>query len=157
MRELKHKNLYYIGGIVRDMILGKDSFDVDITFVGNAIEFAQTIKDAEVLQINDAFGTVKIKLQEKEIDLASTRNEIYPKPGHLPVVTEIGCSLKKDVLRRDFTINTLAKSLESGEIIDYLGGVEDIKSGTIRVLHDKSFIDDPTRIIRALKFSVRFG
>ena len=90
MRELKHKNLYYIGGIVRDMILGKDSFDVDITFVGNAIEFAQTIKDAEVLQINDAFGTVKIKLQEKEIDLASTRNEIYPKPGHLPVVTEIG-------------------------------------------------------------------
>ena len=157
MRELKHKNLYYIGGIVRDMILGKDSFDVDITFVGNAIEFAQTIKDAELLQINDAFGTVKIKLQDKEIDLASTRNEIYPKPGHLPVVTEIGCSLKKDVLRRDFTINTLAKSLESGEIIDYLGGVEDIKSGTIRVLHDKSFIDDPTRIIRALKFSVRFG
>ena len=65
MRELKHKNLYYIGGIVRDMILGKDSFDVDITFVGNAIEFAQTIKDAEVLQVNDAFGTVKIKLQEK--------------------------------------------------------------------------------------------
>lgn len=154
---LKSKNLYYIGGIVRDMILGKESFDIDITYEGNAIEFAEGLSDIEILQTNQAFGTVKIKLDGQEIDLASTRNETYPKSGHLPVVAEIGCSLKKDVLRRDFTINTLAKSLETGEIIDYLGGIKDIEEKTIRVIHDKSFIDDPTRILRALKFSVRFG
>ena len=154
---LKDKNLYYIGGIVRDMILNKESFDIDITYVGNAIEYAQTLNNIEIIKINEPFGTVKIKHNGQEIDLASTRNEIYPKAGHLPVVVEIGCSLKKDVERRDFTINTLAKSLETGEIIDYLGGLKDIESKTIRVLHDNSFVDDPTRIIRALKFSVRFG
>ncbi len=155
--ETKEDNLFYIGGIVRDMILNRESFDVDITYVGNAIEFAKTIPNAEILKINEPFGTVKILIDNKEIDLASTRNEIYPKVGHLPQVTEIGCSLKKDVLRRDFTINTLAKSLKTGEIVDYLGGIEDIKNKTIRVIHDNSFIDDPTRIIRGLKFSVRFG
>lgn len=153
---LKDKNLYYIGGIVRDMILGRESFDVDITYVGNAIEFAQTLSNIKIIRINEPFGTVKINYNGEEIDLASTRNEIYPKAGHLPVISEIGCSLKKDILRRDFTINTLAKSLETGEIIDYLDGQKDIQSKIIRVLHDNSFIDDPTRIIRALKFSVRF-
>ncbi len=155
--ELKDKNLFYIGGIVRDKILGRECFDIDITYVGNAIEFTKTINNAEILRINEPFGTVKIKLNGKEIDLASTRDEKYPRAGHLPEVTDIGCSLKKDVERRDFTINTLAQSLETGEIIDYLGGLDDIKNKIIRVLHDRSFIDDPTRIIRALKFSVRFG
>lgn len=155
--ELKDKNLFYIGGIVRDKILGRECFDIDITYVGDAIEFAKTINNAEILKINEPFGTVKIKLNGLEIDLASTRDEKYPRPGHLPEVTDIGCSLKKDVQRRDFTINTLAESLETGEIVDYLGGLNDIKNKKIRILHDKSFIDDPTRIIRALKFSVRFG
>ena len=150
-------NLFYIGGMVRDFILNRECFDIDITYIGNAIEFAKTIPNSEIIKINEPFGTVKILIDNKEIDLASTRNEIYPKVGHLPQVTEIGCSLKKDVLRRDFTINTLAKSLKTGEIVDYLGGIEDIKNKTIRVIHDNSFIDDPTRIIRGLKFSVRFG
>lgn len=151
------ENLYYIGGIVRDMILGKECFDIDITYVGNAIGYAKNHSNFEILQINEPFGTVKILVDGKQIDLASTRNETYPKAGHLPEVTEIGCSLKKDVLRRDFTINTLAKSLKTGEIVDYLDGQDDIKNKLIRVIHDKSFIDDPTRIIRGLKFSVRFG
>ena len=155
--EAKEDNLFYIGGIVRDMILNRKSFDIDVTYVGNAIEFAKTIPDAEILKINEPFGTVKILINNQEIDLASTRNEIYPKVGHLPQVTEIGYKKKKDVLRRDFTINTLAKSLKTGEIVDYLGGIEDIKNKTIRIIHDNSFIDDPTRIIRGLKFSVRFG
>ncbi len=154
---LHDKNLFYIGGIVRDKILGKKSFDIDITYVGNAIEFAKTIPNAEILQINEPFGTVRIKLNGEEIDIASTRCETYPQKGHLPVVGNIGCSLKDDVLRRDFTINALAKSTLSGEIIDYTSGLEDIKKKTLRVLHDNSFIDDPTRIVRGLKFSVRFG
>lgn len=154
---IKDKNLYYIGGVVRDEILGKKSFDIDLTYDGNAIDFAKTIPDVEILQINEPFGTVKIDLNGEIIDIASTRSESYPYKGHLPVVDKIGCSLEEDILRRDFTINAMAKSTFDGKIIDYTGGLEDIKNKKIRVLHDNSFIDDPTRIIRALKFSVRFG
>lgn len=154
---IKYKNLFYIGGVVRDELLEKKSFDVDLTYEGNAIEFAQTIPNAEILQINEPFGTVKIKLNGQEVDIASTRSETYPNKGHLPQVNKIGCSLKEDILRRDFTINALAKSTFDGEIIDYTNGLEDIKTKTLRVLHNNSFIDDPTRILRALKFATRFG
>lgn len=149
--------LYYVGGVVRDELLGIESYDIDMTYEGNAVEFAKSLKNAEILKINEPFGTVRIKIDGREIDIASTRSEIYEKKGHLPKVTEIGTSLKKDLLRRDFTINALAKSVNGGEIIDYTGGLNDLKNKTIRVLHDNSFVDDPTRIIRALKFSVRFG
>lgn len=155
--KLKDKNLYYIGGVVRDEILKTPSFDIDLTYNGNAIEFAKNLPNAEILQINEPFGTVRIKLDGKEIDIASTRSESYPQKGHLPIVDKIGCSLKEDVLRRDFTINAMAKSTLTGEIIDYTGGLNDIKTKTLRVLHDNSFIDDPTRILRMLKFAVRFG
>lgn len=149
--------LFYIGGVVRDEILGQKSFDIDLTYVGNAIEFAKTLEGIEIIKINEPFGTVRIKANGREVDIASTRKEIYERPGHLPTVTEIGCSLKDDVLRRDFTINALAKNYNTGEIIDYTGGLEDIKSKTLKVLHDNSFVEDPTRIIRALKFAVRFN
>ena len=154
---IQNENLYYIGGVVRDEILNLKSFDIDLTYNGNAIDFAKTIPDAEIIQINEPFGTVRIKLDNQEIDIASTRSEIYPHKGHLPVVDKIGCSLREDVLRRDFTINAMAKSTLTGEIIDYTGGLEDIKMKKLKILHDKSFIDDPTRIVRALKFAVRFG
>lgn len=155
--------LFYIGGVVRDELLGRESLDVDITYVGNAIEYCSRF--GEVVQENPDFGTVRVKLQQVKdtankdviVDFASTRSESYPKKGHLPVVEKIGCSLKEDVLRRDFTINALAKSVTTGEIVDYVGGLEDLKDKKLRVLHDKSFIDDPTRIIRGLKFAVRFG
>ena len=173
--------LFFIGGIVRDEFLGRESFDIDITYVGNAIEYCSQF--GEVVQVNPDFGTVRVKISpinplpnfslsppdkgeilfsHKErgqliVDFASTRSESYPRKGHLPVVDKIGCSLKEDVMRRDFTINALAKSVTTGEIVDYTGGLEDLKNKKLRVLHDESFIDDPTRIIRGLKFSVRFG
>lgn len=171
--------LFYIGGVVRDELLDKQSIDIDITYVGNAIEYCS--KFGEVIQINPDFGTVRVKIPSsphreiadfvpstgsghnvsKElnnviVDFASTRSETYPKKGHLPVVEKIGCSLKEDVLRRDFTINALAKSITTGEIVDYVGGLKDLKNKKLRVLHDNSFIDDPTRIIRGLKFAMRF-
>lgn len=165
--------LYYVGGVVRDEILGLESFDVDMVYEGNAIEFAENRtphpssehplpqgareNPIEILQINEPFGTVRVKIDGRWVDIASTREEVYERKGHLPVVTKIGCSLKDDVMRRDFTINSLYKSAVTGEIIDFTGGLKDIKNRTIRVLHNNSFIDDPTRIIRALKFSVRFG
>ena len=163
--------LFYIGGVVRDELLGRESLDVDITYVGNAIEYCS--KFGEVVQVNPDFGTVKVAMPshpslcdthspigtrgEVTIDFASTRSESYPQKGHLPVVEKIGCSLKEDVMRRDFTINALAKSVTTGEIVDYVGGLEDLKNKKLRVLHDESFIDDPTRIIRGLKFATRFG
>ena len=169
--------LFYIGGVVRDELLGRESLDVDITYVGNAIEYCS--KFGEVVQVNPDFGTVRVAmppcassaLSEQSapasgehkvsgkmyVDFASTRSESYPQKGHLPVVEKIGCSLKEDVMRRDFTINALAKSVTTGEIVDYVGGLEDLKNKKLRVLHDESFIDDPTRIIRGLKFATRFG
>lgn len=191
--------LFYIGGIVRDTLLGRKAFDIDITYVGDAIEYCA--KFGEVLKVNPDFGTIKVKVpanylnityyvmlnliqhlsilfllsagllrlsprndgkSEKDetsaiVDFASTRCEVYEKKGHLPVITKIGCSLKDDVMRRDFTVNALAKSVTTDEIVDYAGGLEDLKNKKLRVLHDMSFVDDPTRIIRGLKFSVRFG
>lgn len=147
--------LYYVGGVVRDELLGRKSFDVDIVFEGNAIEHCSQF--GEVVRVNPDFGTVRVNVGGVEVDFASTRSETYPRAGHLPVVDKIGCSLKEDVLRRDFTVNALAKSVKTGEIVDYTGGLADIEGKVLRVLHDQSFIDDPTRIIRALKFSVRFG
>ncbi len=147
--------LFYIGGVVRDELLGRASFDVDIVFEGEAIEHCSQF--GEIIRVNPDFGTVRVKVDGVEVDFASTRTESYPRVGHLPVVEKIGCSLKEDVLRRDFTVNALAKSLKTGEIVDFTGGMDDLKAGVLRVLHDRSFIEDPTRIIRALKFSVRFG
>ncbi len=147
--------MFYIGGVVRDELLGRESFDIDITYVGNAIEYCAQF--GEVIRVNPDFGTIRVNVAGREVDFASTRAEVYEKKGHLPQVTKIGCTLKEDVLRRDFTVNALAKSVTTGEIIDYTGGLEDLKHKTLRVLHDGSFIDDPTRIIRGLKFAVRFG
>lgn len=157
---LKNEKLYYIGGIVRDEILGVQSFDIDITYQGNVIDFCKKLEAqgiGKIKQINDAFCTVKMIIDNQEIDFASTRDEIYEKKGHLPTVSDIGCDLKKDILRRDFTINALAKSLKTNEIIDYTNGLQDLKNKTLKVLHDNSFIDDPTRILRGLKFSIRFN
>lgn len=152
----KSEKLFFVGGIVRDELLGKNSPDIDLTYVGNAVEFAKTL-DFEITQINEEFGSVHLKIDDKTVDITSTRIETYPQKGHLPVIDKIGCSLKEDVFRRDFTINSIAKNCKTGEIVDFTGGIEDLKNKKLRILHDKSFIDDPTRIVRGLKFSVRFG
>ncbi len=173
--------LYLVGGVVRDELLGIKSLDVDIVYEGSVIEDIEMLRqsqkdvllnlfqklydiniqpeknDIEVVRTNPDFGTVRVKLSGQEVDIASTRTERYDRKGHLPQVEKIGCSLQEDVMRRDFTVNSLYKSLSTGEIFDFTGGLEDLKNKKLRVLHDGSFIDDPTRIIRALKFSHRFG
>lgn len=153
----KSENLFFVGGIVRDELLGKQSSDIDLTFVGDAIKFAQSLGFGEITQINEEFGSVHLKIDDKTVDITSTRTESYPNKGQLPVVNKIACSLKEDVKRRDFTINAIAKNCKTGKIEDYVGGIEDLKNKKLRVLHDKSFIDDPTRIIRGLKFAVRLN
>lgn len=157
-------SIYLIGGVVRDLFLNKEVFDVDITVEGNAIEFCHKLADkglCKILQVQDNLKTVKAVFTNGiEIDFASTRQEFYPRRGHLPVVAKIGCKLEEDVLRRDFTVNALAVSLNEdnfGTVIDYVGGINDLKNKTLKVLHDNSFVEDPSRIIRGLKFASRFN
>lgn len=151
----KTGKLYYVGGCVRDKILGIPSVDTDICYEGDAVDYV-TAQGFEIIKIQKEIRTARVLIDGKEIDFASTRKEYYPKAGHMPITTETGCPLKDDLTRRDFTINSIAQSVSTGEIIDPTGGSNDIKAGLLRVHHDKSFIDDPTRIIRGLKFSLRF-
>lgn len=165
--------IYLVGGIVRDILLNRPNSDVDICVEGDAIEFANFVlchpelvsgsnqkTEITIVSTHKDFGTAKIKINGIEIDLASTRTETYPHKGHLPLVGQIGCTLESDASRRDFTINSMAMSLNHenfGEVIDYLGGLKDLQNKVLRVLHPQSFIDDPTRILRGLKFALRFG
>ncbi len=161
-------HIFLIGGIVRDLIIGKKSFDIDITVQGNAIDFAHllTLQYPETCIINslhEDFKTAKVTFlindTKIKVDFASTRKEVYDYPAALPRITEIGCQLYDDVIRRDFTINSMAMSLNEKtfcKLVDYLDGYQDLNNKVIRVLHPISYVDDPTRIIRALKFSKRF-
>jgi len=157
----KGHQVYLVGGCVRDLLLGRENLDVDIVLEKDAPVLAkQLAKELKVkVTVYPRFGTATLfSPGGRQIDLATTRSEHYPRPGALPVVK--AGDLKQDLFRRDFTINTLAMSLSSGnfgEIVDLFKGVEDLKAKRIRVLHDKSFIDDPTRILRAVRFEQRFG
>ena len=156
-------NIFLIGGIVRDLIMNNSIKDVDIAVQADAIQFGTFLEEkfgCEVVSVQENLRTSKVKFPNGVvIDFASTREERYTESGVLPVAFNFGCELEKDVKRRDFTINTLALKL-SGEnkfsLVDYFNGYDDIQNGQIKILHEKSFIDDPSRIIRALKFKERF-
>ena len=156
--------IFLIGGVVRDLILNRKVADIDVTVEGDALKFCHILADkkhCKILQVQNDLKTVKARFKNNVIiDFASTRQEFYPRRGHLPVVVRIGCTLQEDVYRRDFTINALAMSLNEnnyGDVIDYTGGVKDIENKKLRVLHDNSFNEDPSRIIRALKFAARLN
>ena len=152
---------YLIGGFVRDLILGVKNLDVDISVEGNGIifaeDFAECLKAKLIRHRRFGTATVIVKPQLK-IDISTARKEFYPKPAHLPVVSE--GTLKDDLLRRDFTINAMAISITGdnfGKLIDFFGGKDDLRNKKIRTLHNLSFIDDPTRILRAVRFEQRYG
>ncbi|MEK9149908.1 MAG: DHH family phosphoesterase, partial [Candidatus Desantisbacteria bacterium] len=154
--------VYLVGGFVRDLILNRENLDLDLVVTGDGIEFAKKLSlllPNSCLTCHHRFGTAQITLENKaKIDIAGARKEAYAKPGALPEVSP--ASLKSDLKRRDFTINTLAISAnpkDFGRLIDFYGGITDIQAKIIRILHPKSFVDDPTRIFRAVRFSSRFG
>jgi len=156
-------NIYLIGGTVRDLIIDKPVTDIDIAVESNAVIYAKELeKTSSCLIINtqENLKTAKVKFSNGvEIDFASTRQENYEYSGRLPIACNFGCELKDEVKRRDFTINTLAIKLTGDNeytIIDYCGGYNDILKKQIKILHNNSFIDDPSRIIRTLKFALRF-
>ncbi|MFC1839629.1 CBS domain-containing protein [Thermodesulfobacteriota bacterium] len=154
-------NAYLVGGLVRDIILKRENLDVDIVIEGDGIKFAQEYaKNSDVrVRSHKKFGTAVIIFPDGfKVDVATARLEFYETPAAPPTV-EIS-SLKLDLYRRDFTINTLAVKLncrEYGTLIDYFGGQKDLKEKVIRVLHNLSFVEDPTRVLRAVRFEQRFG
>ena len=150
---------YLVGGFVRDLILGVNNLDLDIVVENDGIKFAEFLSESlnAKLTRHRRFGTATVLVKPHlKLDVATARKEFYPHPAHLPVVS--GGSLKDDLFRRDFTINAMAIGLNSGnfgQLIDYFGGQVDLKNMKLRVLHDLSFIDDPTRILRAIRFETR--
>ncbi|MCO5194149.1 MAG: CBS domain-containing protein [Anaerolineae bacterium] len=173
--------IYFVGGLVRDLLLGRDSADIDIVAEGDAIALVRALVDqyGGDLRTHKRFGTAKWLLSAEvwqqvldgtdvaelppqtelpSIDFVTARTEFYTEPTVLPTVQQ--GSIKLDLHRRDFSINTLAIRLDGahlGELLDFYGGRRDLDNGIIRVLHSLSFIDDPTRILRAVRFEQRLG
>ena len=154
--------VYLVGGSVRDILLRRDNLDLDVVIEGDAIELGRKYVEHNsraILKENPKFATAKLVFDDGlVIDLASARLEYYQSPAALPEVTM--SSIKLDLYRRDFTINTLAIHLNPGQygtLIDFFDGLHDIKEGIIRVLHNLSFVEDPTRIFRAVRFEERLG
>ena len=169
-----HFPVYIVGGFVRDLLLNQPNFDVDFVVEGDAVALAQWLAKQYGGRVRPhrRFGTAKWIRDEEafalgrrlpddtpaSIDFATARTEFYEEPTALPIVER--SSIKLDLHRRDFTINTLAIRLDGahwGELLDFYGGRHDLEKGIIRVLHSLSFVEDPTRILRAVRFEQRFG
>ncbi len=152
------QGLYLVGGVVRDLLLGQTNFDLDLVVEGNAIELAQQLAKINQGEIttHPRFNTAKLQWDKWSVDLATARSETYAKPGTLPSVKP--SSISNDLFRRDFTINAMAIELgpsHYGELIDRYGGRDDLEHKLIRVLHEKNFTDDATRIWRGLRYEQR--
>src|SRR3972149_6641981 len=150
---------YAVGGFVRDLLLRRTNLDMDIVVEGDGLKFANHLAKAKGLKASphERFRTAVLSFPDgRKVDVATARIEYYERPGALPTIEE--SSLKLDLYRRDFTINTLAVALNPGrfgELIDFFGAERDIKEKTVRVLHNLSFVEDPTRLIRAVRFAER--
>lgn len=160
-------SLYLVGGFVRDLLLGEPTLDLDLVVEGDAIRLARQLaeKIGGYVRSHARFGTAKVILEGERpegvppsLDFVTARTEFYESPTMLPQVER--SSIKQDLYRRDFTINTMAICLDRGrygELLDYYGGLRDLEEKRIRVLHNLSFIEDPTRILRAVRFEQRLG
>ncbi len=154
-------SLYLVGGVVRDLLLKRKNWDLDLALEGDGIAFARLVADryGAGLAVFERFATARLVFQDgRKLDIATTRRESYAQPAVLPTVQP--ASIEEDLSRRDFTINAIAVQLnprQFGRLLDPYGGQRDLRARTIRVLHDGSFQDDPTRIFRAIRFEQRFG
>jgi tRNA nucleotidyltransferase (CCA-adding enzyme) len=149
---------YLVGGAVRDLLRGIRPLDLDVTVEGDALDVAETVAErlGGEAQVHDRFGTATVLAPGLVVDFARTRRETYERPGALPDVEP--ATLHEDLRRRDFTVNAMAAGLapdELGVLHDPFGGRNDLDAGTIRILHEHSFADDPTRLLRAVRYEVR--
>src|SRR2546427_7985453 len=152
---------YLVGGLVRDLLLGHKNLDVDLTVEGDGMTFARRLADKHGAGLKILDRSAKALVFSRDAfkrEVATARRESYAHPTALPTVRP--SSIKDDLYRRDFTINALAIRLNAshfGELVDFYGGQRDLEAKTIRVLHACSFVDDPTRVFRAIRFEQRFG
>jgi tRNA nucleotidyltransferase (CCA-adding enzyme) len=151
---------YLVGGAVRDLLRGAEPVDVDIAIEGDARSAGRAVADrlGSEAREYERFGTATVVTPRGTYNLAGTREEVYEAPGELPRVSP--ASLDEDLRRRDFSINAMAIGLtgdDLGHLYDPAGGLEDMENGTVRVLHDRSFLDDPTRLLRAIRYATRLG
>jgi tRNA nucleotidyltransferase (CCA-adding enzyme) len=152
---------HVVGGFVRDMLLGRPNMDVDVVVEGDGIAFAEEVAErlGGRVKAHMRFGTAVLVLSRSlHMDVTSARTEYYQRPGALPTVER--SSLRQDLLRRDFSINAMAACIDSdcfGAIADPFGGLRDLERGAIRALHSMSFVEDPTRVMRAARFETRYG
>ncbi len=152
--------LYLVGGAVRDLLRGASAVDLDVAVEGDAHSVARTLADrlAGEVRVHERFGTAAVRADGLTLDLATTRAESYDEPGALPRVWP--APLAEDLGRRDFAINAMAIGLHGddlGHLYDPCGGSADLDAGIVRVLHDRSFVDDPTRLLRAVRYETRLG
>jgi tRNA nucleotidyltransferase (CCA-adding enzyme) len=146
---------YVVGGAVRDALLGRGRGDLDLLVLGDPGEPAAALGGNPVAA-HDRFGTATLELAGHRIDLAQARTETYPRPGALPEV-EPAADVESDLARRDFSINAIAVPVGGGAPLDPHGGIADVGAKQLRVLHESSFADDPTRAIRAARYAARLG
>ena len=154
-------SVYAVGGFVRDLLLHINNNDIDLVAEGNGVAYAKALSSVlgGVCKLHEEFGTAQLSLPDGlKLDVVTARTETYTRPAALPDVK--GSTLKQDLYRRDFSINAMALRLDPdhfGELIDFFGARTDLEKGVVRILHNLSFIDDPTRIFRAIKFEQRYG
>jgi tRNA nucleotidyltransferase (CCA-adding enzyme) len=154
-------SVYLVGGVVRDLLLKRENWDLDLAVEGDGIAFARLVADryGAGLAVFERFATARLAFPDGlKMDIATTRQDSYAQPALLPTVQP--ASLEADLFRRDFTINAIAIQLNPrrfGRLLDPCEGQRDLRARTIRVLHAGSFQDDPTRIFRAIRFEQRFG
>jgi tRNA nucleotidyltransferase (CCA-adding enzyme) len=145
---------YLVGGAVRDALLGHDRADLDVVVVGDHLALARALGDE--IREHDRFGTATVAAGQGSVDVAAARAESYPHPGSLPEVSP--GTLDQDLARRDFSVNAMAVPLaDPAELIDPHGGLDDLEHGVLRVLHEGSLADDPTRALRAARYGARLG
>jgi tRNA nucleotidyltransferase (CCA-adding enzyme) len=147
--------VYLVGGAVRDLLLGGEPADLDLVVEGDPVAIARRLGEPSV---HDRFGTCTVRNSGFVYDLARARTETYAEPGSLPDV--LPASLEEDLARRDFTVNAIAIALdgsEPGEVIAVPLALGDLEAGTLRILHRRSFIDDPTRLLRLVRYASRLG
>jgi tRNA nucleotidyltransferase (CCA-adding enzyme) len=142
-----------VGGFVRDIWLGFEPRELDLVVEGDALALARALGGE--LTAHEAFGTATVTAADWRVDLAMARRERYPAPGALPEVEP--ASIEEDLQRRDFTVNAIAVTLEDGEVLAADGALEDLASRRLRVLHEQSFSDDPTRVLRLARYAERLG
>ncbi len=158
--EQRDASLYLVGGPVRDLMLHRRSWDLDLVTEGDVEALATGVAEAvgSKAALHRRFGTATVKFEGARLDLATARRETYARPGALPTV--MSGTIEEDLGRRDFTINAMALGLSgrhNGQLLDPSGGLDDLTKGVVRVLHQRSFVDDATRIFRAVRYEQRLG